>query len=678
MKKNITLNGSIRTYIKWPLYLGGLLVVMTLALFLHNSLAALFLGAFTLIYLVVTIVVYFTKNTVITSAIVEFAANYGQVQKELLKGFVIPYALLDDDGRFVWANDAFLELFQKDSLSGKSVTAFISGITKDKLPNDTQDIEYQFEYEEKVFRAILRRLSMSGFGNEVIAEDEGSLITLYLFDETELNEYIRRNWEESLVTGVIYMDNLQEALETVDAVRGHMLTALVDKRINKYFAAVDGIVRRTDEDKYFVVIKRKAFDEIAESKFSLLEEVKSVKVGHDNMPVTLSMGFGLGGRTYLEGTTYAKNAIDLALGRGGDQAVIKSSDTVTYVGGKREQVERTTRVKSRIKAQALREIIEGKERVIVMGHARPDTDSFGSCVGIAAVARYLGKECHIVINEVSSAIAPVYNNFVEHEDYKEGTVINSQEALSLLNPQTMVVVVDTSRPSITECPELLKQCKTIVLIDHHRMGSERIENAVLSYIETFASSASEIVTEILQYVGDDLKLRKSEADCLYSGIMIDTDNFTMKANVKTFEAAAFLRRNGADVTRIRKVFRDDISEYKILAEAMQNVEIYRDGFAISVLNSDAVGNNAVIGAKAANTLLNIKGVRASFVCTFCNQKIYISARALDDVNVQIIMEKMGGGGHLTVAGAQLEGVAMESVLSELKQIIDEMIDNQEI
>jgi len=682
MKNKITLKGKIRAYLRWPLYLSGYLIVTTLGVLYYNRQAGAFLAISTLVYVLIALTYYFTKSATITSAIVEFAASYGQVQKELLKGFVIPYALMGDDGRFVWQNDACTELFQKDTLIGKSVTSLIPGLTKDKLPTGSEDVEYEFSIEGRDFKATLRRLDIGLLGGNAAEEnaDTGYLIAMHLFDETELNEYIRRNWEESMITGLVYMDNLEEALASVhDEVRRQMLQALVDKKINNYFDNVDGLVRRVDADKYFVVLKRIGFDKLAEDKFSILEDVKNVKVGQGgHMAVTLSMGFGLGGASYQTGANFAKNAMDLALGRGGDQAVIKSPDTITYFGGKREQVEKTTRVKARVKAHALREIIEHRDRVIVMGHARPDVDSFGSAVGIYRAAASLDKECYIVINEVTSAIKPMYDTFIAADEKHREVIVNSQEAISHVNHQTVLVVVDTNRPSITDCPELLKLCKTIVVLDHHRLVADKIENATLSYVESYASSASEMVSEILQYMGDDIKLKKDEADCLYAGIMIDTDNFAMKAGVRTFEAAAFLRRSGADVTRVRKMFRGTLDEYKVRAEAVRNAEIFMGVYAISVCPSENINNPTIVGAKAANELMNIESVKASFIFTLFNDKVYISARSIDEVNVQLIMEKLGGGGHLNIAGAQLQDMTVEAGIRLLKQTLQDMVDEGEL
>ena len=351
---------------------------------------------------------------------------------------------------------------------------------------------------------------------------------------------------------------------------------------------------------------------------------------------------------------------------------MKEGAQISYYGGKSKQVEKTTRVKARVKAQALREIIQTKDRVIIMGHKLSDVDSFGAAVGIYRAAAFLNKKVNIVVNEVTTSLRPMMECFMKAQERPEEIIIKSAQALERADASTVVIVVDTNRPSYTECQELLSRCRTIVVLDHHRRGGEIIDNATLSYIEPYASSACEMVAEILQYFDENLKIKSSEADCLYAGIMIDTDNFMSKTGVRTFEAAAFLKRNGADITRIRKLFRNDMTEYKARAEAVRHAEVYREVFAISVCPGEGLQSPTIVGAQAANELLNIIGIKASFVLTEYNHTIYVSARAIDEINVQIIMERLGGGGHMTIAGAQLENMTVEEAKNVLKSTLDKM------
>lgn len=426
-----------------------------------------------------------------------------------------------------------------------------------------------------------------------------------------------------------------------------------------------------------VILRKKSVALLRENKFDLLDDVKTVNIGNE-MAVTISIGIGLDGLSYAQNYEFARNAIDLALGRGGDQAVIKTPDNTIYFGGKSQQVEKNTRVKARVKAQALREIISSKDQVLIMGHRLADADSFGAAVGIYRIARILDKKAHIVLNDVSTSIKPMVDLFMDHEDDEENMIIGSQQSLEYAGSGTVLVVVDVNKPSITECPELLRMCKSIVVLDHHRQGTEIIENATLSYVEAYASSTCEMVSEILQYIGESIRISPEEADCMYSGIMIDTNNFMSKTGVRTFEAAAFLRRNGADVTRVRKLFREDAIEYKAKADAVSQAEIYRNAFAISTCSSEDIQSPTIVGAQAANELLNIRGVKASFILTEYQNQIFVSARSIDEINVQIIMERMGGGGHLNTAGCQLSGISISEGIGILKTTLDKMIEEGDL
>ena len=375
---------------------------------------------------------------------------------------------------------------------------------------------------------------------------------MYLFDETELIRYQKENMEQKLVTAVVYIDNYDEALESVEQVKRSVLVALIDRRVNRYFAQYDALVRKTEKDKYFIVFKYKYLEKMKADKFSLIEDVKLIKMGND-IDITLSIGVGLRGDGYVRSYEFARAAIDLALGRGGDQVVLKEGDETTYYGGSVKQVERNTRVKARVKAHALREIMAGRENVIIMGHQLTDVDALGAAIGIYCAAHALGKKAQIVINNPTTSLRPLMALFDPEHGYPEDLFINSGTALEIIGKNTLVMVVDTNRPSYTECPGLLKRTEYIVVFDHHRQGSEIIEKPLLSYVEPYASSACEMVAEVLQYFQDGLKLENQEADCIYAGILIDTNNFMTKTGVRTFEAAAYLKRCGAEVTRVRKL-----------------------------------------------------------------------------------------------------------------------------
>lgn len=683
MKKRIRLKGRIKTYIQFSIYLGILLFFVDAAMFLIDVRSGALLTGYTLVYFAITLSLYFYNKPIIMNELISFATEYGQIQRKLLRDMDLPYALLDDNGKVIWTNIAFEAVIHQPKGYSKSITALFPTITRDRLPDDSgvDEAQYELEYDGNEYIARFKKISlkeMAEHSDMIEAKDyNGYLIAVYLYDETALHIALQEVDDQSLAVGMIYLDNYEEALESIEEVRRSLLIALIDRKVNKYISGYDGICKKLEKDKYLVILRKKMIAQLQESRFDLLEEVKTVNIGNE-MAVTLSIGVGLDGLTYAQNYEFARNAIDLALGRGGDQAVIKTPESITYYGGKSQQVEKNTRVKARVKAHALREIITGKDLVLVMGHRMPDADSFGAAVGIYRVAQTLGRKAHIVLNDATPNIQPMVDMFIGNTEYEEDMIIGNQQAIEAAGGNCVLVVVDVNKPSITECPDLLRFCKSVVVLDHHRQGTETIENATLSYVEPYASSASEMVSEILQYTYDNIKIRTEEADCLYSGIMVDTNNFMTKTGVRTFEAAAFLRRNGADVTRVRKLFREDALEYKAKADAVSQAEIYKQYFAISICTADELPSPTIIGAQAANELLNIKGIKASFVLTDYQGKIYISARSIDEVNVQVIMERMGGGGHLSTAACQMEGVGVIEAIGALKRTIDSMLENNEI
>ena len=679
-KRNMKLKGRLKSYTQTSLYLGFLLVAVNLLVYILDVPSGLILTCFTLFYFGITVLLQLYNKPIIMNELVSFATQYGQIQKVLLRELELPYAILDEEGRIIWINARFEEVVHKEKGYRKSITSLFPSITREKLPEEEDEISFPIAFEDRNYEVRMRKISMKEMAqNSDIIDGEGydgCLIAFYLFDETALKIALQEVDDQSLAVGMIYLDNYEEALDSVEEVRRSLLTALIDRKVNKYMAALDGICKKIEKDKYMVILRKKSVMILRENKFDLLDDVKTVNIGNE-MAVTISIGLGLDGLSYAQNYEFARNAIDLALGRGGDQAVVKTPENTIYFGGKSQQVEKNTRVKARVKAQALREIISGRDQVLIMGHRMPDADSFGAAIGIYRIARILDKEAHIVLNEVGKGIKPMVELFQHNEDF-ENMIINNQQALEYAGGNKALVVVDVNKPSITECPDLLRMCKSIVVLDHHRQGTEIIENATLSYVEAYASSTCEMVSEILQYIGDNIRILPEEADCMYSGIMIDTNNFMGKTGVRTFEAAAFLRRNGADVTRVRKLFREDAIEYKAKADAVSQAEIYRNAFAISTCTSEDIESPTIVGAQAANELLNIRGVKASFIMTEYQNQIFVSARSIDEINVQIIMEKMGGGGHLNTAGCQLSGISIPEAIGILKATLDTMIEDGEL
>lgn len=676
MNNKIKLKGQLRTYMRWIFVMGILFAILSGGLYTINIRAALVMTGMTVVYLVGAFILLFHNKQRLLNELISFAAEYGQVQKQLLHQLSIPYALLDEQGRFVWLNEQFDEVLQKEKIYGKSITGIFPSVTQKLLQEDAQiihaDLSYgERDYDLEIKKVRLQEIAINGLLD--VGQYEGSLMAVYLYDVTELNRYKQLNKDQQLVIGLIHMDNYEEALESVEEVRRSLLVALVDRKVNQYITDYDGLVRKLEKDKYFVVMQHKYLEKMQEEKFSLLEEVKKINIGNE-MAVTLSIGIGFEQSGYNKSYEYARNAIDLALGRGGDQAVVKMKDKIKYYGGKAKQVEKYTRVKARVKAQALREIMETKDKVFVMGHAMADNDSFGAAVGIYRAAAALEKKAHVVINDITSSVRPMIASFRDSKDYPDDMFLGSAQAIEQMDANSVLVVVDVNKPGITECQELLRIAKNIVVLDHHRQGTEVISNAVLSYIETYASSTCEMVAEILQYFQEGIKIKPLEAECLYAGMMIDTNNFMNQTGVRTFEAAAFLRRCGADVSRVRKLLREDMGTYKAKAEAVRTMQLYKGCFAIAVSPSVIEGDSSptIVGAQTADELLDIVGIKASFVLTEYQGKVYISARAIDEVNVHVIMEKLGGGGHQNVAGAQLEGYTCLEAVGVLKEVLDTM------
>ncbi len=679
MDGKIKIKGHLKFYMQWPVILSILLIVMDVLVFSVSVKAGTLVSIFLAAYILVVVFLYFHSKTMIMNELISFATQYGQVQKTLLNEFAVPYALLDYNGKILWMNEAFSTLTGKNKRYRKAVSCVFPEIAGDKLPKK-EEKEVNIRYNERDYKAVMKSVSLKKLLEEsglVEMESHSDLIALYLFDETELNQYIRQKEDEKLVTGLLYLDNYDEALDSVEEVRRSLLAALIERKLGKYFSEVDCLLKRLEKDKFILVMRQKSLEELKKKRFNILEDVKTVNIGND-MAVTISIGIGLNAPTYAQSYEYSRIAIDLALGRGGDQVVIKDKDQMTFFGGKSQQMGKNTRVKARVKAHALREFMISNDKVIVMGHKISDVDSIGAGIGIYRAAKSLNKRAHIVVNNPTMSVRPIIESFRQNADYDEHMFINSEAAREIVDNNTVVVVVDTNKPSYTECEELLQKTKTIVVLDHHRQGSEVIKNAVLSYIEPYASSTCEMVAEILQYFSDDIRIYNIEADALYSGIMIDTNNFTAKTGVRTFEAAAFLRRCGADVTRVRKMFRDDVKSYKAKAEAIRSVETYKGSFAISVCPSEGIDSPTVVASQAANELLNVDSIRASFVLTDYQNKIYISARAIDEVNVQIIMERLGGGGHINMAGAQLPGISVNEAIRQLKETLDKMMKEGDI
>ena len=676
MKKNF------KWYRQWTIIIALIWTAMTVVGFLVDEKAGWVIGAFLIAYIVIVLILYFHDKSLVLTNLGDLGERYGFLHNALLTDLAVPYAVMLDDGKIIWANKSFNEIFGEEAIVNHYLSNYIHDLNRSVFPKSGEEnVEIEVRFLDKDYKATLARIDAEQFGdtesNFGLPKGREYFVSVVLEDVTALHHYIRENEGQKLVSGLIYFDNFEEVMESVEEVRQSLLIALIDRKVNQYPANFDGLVKKMEKDKYFFVVRKQCFQEMEKGKFSILEEAKSVNIGN-RMPVTLSIGMGLSADTYVQSYNHARVAIDLALARGGDQAVVKNGSNITYYGGKREQTSKNTRVKARVKAEALREFIMTKDQLIVMGHRMTDMDSFGAAVGIYRAAKVMEKRVYIVLDEITSSVRPFYNDFCNSSRYPADMFIKSSDIHEIMNDNTMVVVVDTNRPEMTECPELLKMAKTIVVFDHHRQTGDAIENTVLSYIEPYASSACEMVAEMLQYIADDIRIRNIEANSMYAGIMIDTNNFMNRTGVRTFEAAAFLRRCGADIAYVRKLFRDDLSWYRAKSQIISNAEIFHEEYAIARFENEEIESPTIIGAQAANELLNIRGIKASFVLTEYYGKIYVSARAIDEVNVQVIMERLGGGGHINTAGTQFQHTDMDEAIKALKETIDTMIAEGDI
>ncbi len=680
MKKETLFKGKYNIYFSWPAILSVLWTAAVIWLFFVSRKAGAIALVFLLAYIAAAVFLYRYGRKNIAYEMINFAACYDRMEKDLLMDFALPFAFLDKEGFVLWVNDAFSEQISPENAVGKNISRIIPELVRSELPRKENRTELAFSYHDSNYRAAMQKADVRQLaeGQKLVETDEEDyLIALYLFDESELHRQYRINEENKIVVGIIAIDNYDEALESVEEVRRSLLLALIDRRVTKYFAEFDGVLRKVDREHYFFIVRKTKYEEMKEGRFSLLEDVKDVKIGNE-MSITLSMGLGLNQGSFTKDSEAAQAAIDMALARGGDQIIIRDNEKVTFFGGRTGAVEKYTRVKARVKAHALREIISTKERVVIMGHKITDVDALGAGFGIYRAAKTLGKPAFILIDRSSRSIQPIITELAGRTEYETELFIDRNRAKELVDQDTVLVVVDTNRPSYTECRELLDKTEAIVVLDHHRQGEEVIKNARLSYIEPYASSACEMASEILQYFDEEVKLKSFEADCMYAGMVVDTNNFNMRTGVRTFEAAAYLRRNGADMTRVRKMFREDRQDYVAKAKTISEAELFMDAFAISICPSEGLSSPTIICAQAANELLGIIGVKASFVLTEYNELVYVSARAIDEVNVQLIMERLGGGGHINMAGTQFEGLSVEEVRDLIKKTIREMTEEGDI
>ena len=577
------------------------------------------------------------------------------------KNMPVPYAVLDIRGHILMYNEPFAKVF----FEVEKADAVVEHLKK----NGTGKA-HLVEVEGRFYEAMLNQC-------DVVAENGavGMVMNMIMQDVTKEQELAKKLDNSETVIGMLFLDNFEEVVDTLPEDRQPLLSAVVDRKLTQFATDTNGVMRKLEKDRYIYLLSKGDLELLKEKKFDIMNTIREISVG-EHMPMTMSMGIGIGGGSLEEAMQSAKAALDLALGRGGDQVLIKDGEKYLFYGAKAGEVGRNNRIRSRVKADALWELMGAASSILVMGHRNADLDSLGSCMGICAIARAMDKKCRIIMSEVGVGVKHLYVNMAENGHY-ETAIIKEAEALKMMDDKTLVIVVDTHRSSIVESPQVLAAAKKIVLFDHHRKSPDAIDHAVLTYHEAYASSTSELITEMIQHIGKKVKLKPIEADALLAGITVDTKNFAVKTGAITFEAAGFLRRNGADSIRVRMLFQNDIESYKAKATAVKDAELFRDCMAISVCPSN-VEDSMLVAAQAADDLMNVVGIRASFVCSKVGDLIYVSARSFGDINVQRIMEKLGGGGHFTVSGAQLKDCTPEEAKAKIKAAIEEYLEEETV
>ncbi len=582
--------------------------------------------------------------------------------------FPSPLVITSIGGSVNWYNQKFKEMIGQTEILDHLIQDLVADIQLSKFIEGDGVGEQELTCGEKTYMVTGHLIS------DRSDELTNNLLALYFVDKTEEKTAQRIREEERMVECIVIIDNYDEVLkETPDTNHGTLIGE-IEHIVNEWVTGGNGVSRKYESGKFIVFFEEKSFANIVSHKFDILNKVREINL-QNKIPVTLSIGVGRMGINFEENDKFARLALDMALGRGGDQAVVKDAAGFSFYGAKTREVEKKTKVRARVVAHALRELIDQSDKVIVMGHSGGDMDSLGASIGLFRAVKNRRKNAFIVLNKATLNAKQMLKVFEQMPEYDEG-FITGEQALNLYDHKTLVIVVDTHRPSSVESTELLKQAKDIVLIDHHRRGEEFLENAVLSYHEPYASSTCEMVTEILQYIQENEKLSVKEAEALYTGIFMDTKGFTFKTGVRTFEAAAYLRRLGVDTIDVRRMMRSDLDMYIKKAEIIRGAQIYRGNIAISYFDSEHKDLQIIV-AQAADDLLNIDGIEASFVLARANGRVIISGRSLENINVQVILEKLGGGGHITIAGAQLEQCTLTTAEQMLKDAIDEVMAEDE-
>ena len=604
----------------------------------------------------------------IVSHIESITSDVNSVSKSNLINSPIPLVLMKTDGHIIWRSRTFTEEFQNINMNNY-LTPIVKEIKLDLEKDEKlKEVTKQITIGNKIYRL---RGGISRSKKHDRKKQNEYIITLYFIDDTKYNELFDTYNNSKTCIGMIMIDNYDDIMQTALPEQRLELFGKIEKEILEWVKETGGLIVKTERDSFIYVFEQKYLSDIEKSKFSILDKVKDLDIEY-KVQVTLSISIANEGETNYEKYKSALAGMDIVLGRGGDQALVKKNGKYKFYGGNSIEVEKRTKVKARTMAHTLSRIISDADNVIVMGHKNIDIDALGSAIGIYKLAKTLGKTCYIVSN-LSKSTEKFAQDFRAIEEY-ENAIVSEEKAEEEITDNTVLVIVDTHKVNYVEFPELLEKIEKKVIIDHHRKVTDYIEGAIMSFHEVYASSAAELVTEILEYASDDISLNVIEAEALYGGIMVDTKDFTFKTGVRTFEAAAYLRKYGVDIIKVKKWFQADLESYNIIADIVKKSEIIAESIAVSMYNGQDYENSNLICAKAADELLTISNITASFVMGNQGDRICISGRSIGDINVQVILEKLGGGGHMTLAGAQLEGATLEEAHEELLRCINEYLE----
>ena len=607
------------------------------------------------------------RKTEISEHINELTVSVDKAAQSTIINSPFPLVVLETNGNIIWKSSNFIKEFANID-TGTTLTDIIKEL-KLKIENGQNtnniSISESMKIGDKNYKVIAEYTKLREKEHKNSSE---YMATVYFLDETNYVKLLEEYNNSRTCIGIIVLDNYEELMQRVTEEEKLKITSNAEKNIYSWVNKYDGLLVKSERDTYVCIFDQLNLEKIKEDKFEILDEIKEIKT-QDNIQLTLSIAISENEKTNSEEYKSAKAVIDIALGRGGDQAIIKQNGKYYFFGGRTQEVEKRTRVKARIVAQALEELMNSASNVIIMGHTNSDIDAMGSGMGVYRIAKTIGKDAYIVNETNGTSLDNFINDLKDIEEYND-VIIDKAEALNKISADSLLVVVDTDKKNYVEAPELLDKTDKIVVIDHHRRGTDYIENAILTFHEVYASSACELVTELVEYAEKTVKLTKFEVEALYAGIMMDTKNFTFKTGVRTFEAAAFLRKCGVDIIKVKKWFQSDLETYNKISEIVAKSEIIDDTIAISIYDKEDSDAN-ITCAKAADELLTISNITASFVIGKMGDKIYISGRSIGDINVQLILEKLGGGGHITVAGAQVEGMTQEEVKQELINRINE-------